>query len=350
MKGVNLMQAAVFHGPQDIKMEEIAKPVLGSEEVLIAPKVVGLCGSDYHIYSGHWKVTTPLILGHEFTGEVVEVGADVKRFKISDRVVIEPAITCGKCFYCNSIDTNNYFCEDRPTVGFTQHGAFAEYVKVPEKGLHRLPDTLDFEKGAFVEPLACAIRGSDRSEVKPGDNVIIIGAGPIGLLLLSLTQLRGAAKIVVTETSAARRKMALQIGATMVLNPMKEDVLKRTRELFGGIDADVVIEAVGRKETTEQSFILTRPGGRVCIVGLCPQGTPVIIPDSFEAFYLKELTIAGSSCSPKGTFERAIRLLAANRIDVAQFITHRFKLSELENALSLVIENKEPAVKVLIVS
>jgi 2-desacetyl-2-hydroxyethyl bacteriochlorophyllide A dehydrogenase len=344
------MKAAVFHGERDIRIEKVPEPVLSPDEVLVAPKVVGLCGSDYHIYSGHWKVSTPLILGHEFTGEVVEVGEEVYNFKRGDRVVIEPAITCGKCYYCNSIDTNNYFCENRPTVGFTENGAFAELVKVSERGLHRLPDNLDFEKGAFVEPFACAIRGSDRSEVKPGDNVIILGGGPIGLLLLMLTRLRGAARLVVSEPSEARREIASKIGADVVINPLEEDVREAALDIFGGREADVVIEAVGSKETTEQSFVLARPGGRVCIVGLCPQGTPVAIPDSFEAFYIKELTIAGSSCSPRGTFERAIRLLAADRINVEQFITHRFGLDDVENALSLVIENREPAVKVLITS
>lgn len=342
------MKAAVFYGKEDIRIEDVSEPKLSSNEVLVAPRSVGICGSDYHIYAGHWKVTTPLILGHEFTGEVVKTGSEVVRFKKGDRVVIEPAITCGRCFYCHSIDTNNYFCEERPTIGFTENGAFANFVKVPEKGLHHLPETLDYDRGVFVEPLACAVRGSDRSEVKPGDNVIILGAGPIGLLLLQLTQLRGAARIVVTETSAARREMASQIGADLILDPSKENIKKRAMEVFNGREADVVIEAVGVKETTEQSFVLARPGGRICIVGLCPQGTPVTIPDSFEAFYIKELTIAGSSCSPRGTFERAIRLLAANRIKVDHLITHRFGLNDVSKALSMIIEAKVPVVKVLI--
>ena len=342
------MKAAVFYGTRDIKVEDVKKPGLRSDEVLVAPRVVGICGSDFHIYTGHWKIETPLILGHEFTGEVVETGPDVRCFKPGDRVVIEPAVTCGTCYYCNGIDTNNYFCENRPTVGFTQDGAFADFVKVPEKGLHRLPENLDFEKGALVEPLACAIRGSDRSEVQPGDNVIVLGAGPIGLLLILLTRLRGAAKVVVTEPNTKRMEMASTLGADLVLDPGKEDVKARSREIFNGRDADVVIEAVGSKTTTEQSFVLTRPGGRVCIVGLCPQGTPVAIPDSFEAFYIKELTIAGSSCSPKGTFERAIRLLAADRIDVSNFITHRYGLDDLDKALTMIAGGKEPAIKVVI--
>jgi 2-desacetyl-2-hydroxyethyl bacteriochlorophyllide A dehydrogenase len=344
------MKAAVFYNTRDIRIENVQDPVIGPKDLLIAPKAVGLCGSDYHIFSGHWKVDTPLILGHEFTGQVVEAGNDIKEFKSGDRVVIEPAVTCGSCYYCNGIDTNNYFCENRPTVGFTENGAFAELVKVPEKGLHHLPDELSFEKGAFVEPLACALRGSDRSEVQPGDNVVILGAGPIGLLLLMLTRLRGAAKIVMTEKNEARKEMALELGADLVLNPDDADMKKESTALFQGREADVVIEAVGTRQTTEQAFTLARPGGRVCIVGLCPQGTSVTIPDSFEAFYLKELTIVGSSCSPRGTFERAIRLLAANRIDVNNFITHRFPLENLEKALNVGIEGNEPAVKIIITS
>jgi 2-desacetyl-2-hydroxyethyl bacteriochlorophyllide A dehydrogenase len=342
------MKAAIFYNERDIRIEDVMDPVIGPNDVLVAPQAVGLCGSDYHIYAGHWKVDTPLILGHEFTGKVVRVGGKVENFSSGDRVVVEPAVTCGNCFYCNGIDTNNYFCENRPTVGFTENGAFAELVKVPEKGLHLLPEELDFEKGAFVEPLACALRGSDRSEVQPGDNVIILGAGPIGLLLLLLTRLRGAAKIIVTEKNRARKEMAAKLGADLVIDPDDTDIGEESKKLFSGREADVVIEAVGTKNTTEQAFNLTRPGGRVCIVGLCPQGTPVSISDAFEAFYLKELTIVGSSCSPRGTFERAIRLLAADRIEVDAFITHRFPLEEVEKALLVGIEGVEPAVKIII--
>jgi 2-desacetyl-2-hydroxyethyl bacteriochlorophyllide A dehydrogenase len=342
------MKAAVFYNTRDIRIEDVPEPIIGPNDLLVEPQAVGLCGSDYHIYSGHWKVNTPIILGHEFTGKVFKAGKNVEKFKSGDRVVIEPAVTCGTCFYCNGIDTNNYFCENRPTVGFTENGAFAELVRVPEKGLHHLPGELSFEKGAFVEPLACALRGSDRSEVQPGDNVIILGAGPIGLLLLLLTRLRGAAKIMVTEKNTARKEMAIELGADLAIDPDNADIRKESMALFNGREADVVIEAVGTKVTTEQAFILARPGGRVCIVGLCPQGTGVTIPDSFEAFYLKELTIVGSSCSPRGTFERAIRLLAADRIDVNHFITHRFPLEDVEKALSLGIEGKEPAVKIII--
>jgi 2-desacetyl-2-hydroxyethyl bacteriochlorophyllide A dehydrogenase len=342
------MKAAVFHSPGDLRIEEVKKPTIGPDEVLVSPRSVGICGSDNHIYAGHWKVETPLILGHEFTGEVVVTGAEVRDFKPGDRVVVEPAITCGKCYYCNALDTNNYFCENRPTIGFTQDGAFAELVKIPEKGLHHLPDELDFERGAFVEPLACALRGSDRSKVQSGDYVVILGAGPIGLLLLMLTRLRGASRIVISETNKSRRDMAVQLGADLALDPRESDLHHVSREFFHGRDADVVIEAVGSRKTVEQAFTLTRPGGRVCIVGLCPQGTPVAIPDAFEAFYIKELTIVGSSCSPRGTFERAIRLLESQRIDVAPFITHRFSLDDTGKALALVSEGGEPAIKILI--
>jgi threonine dehydrogenase-like Zn-dependent dehydrogenase len=327
------MKAAVFHCPGDIRLEDVEKPVIGSDEVLVSPRSVGICGSDNHIFAGHWKVETPLILGHEFTGDVIESGSQVRDFKPGDRVVIEPAITCGKCYYCNSLDTNNYFCENRPTIGFTRDGAFAEYVMVPEKGLHHLPDDLDYERGAFVEPLACAVRGSDRSDVQSGDYVVILGAGPIGLLLLMLTRLRGASRIVISEINKSRRDMAKKLGSDLALNPGELDVYAASKELFHGREADVVIEAVGSRETVEQAFTLTRPGGRVCIVGLCPQGTPVTI---------------GSSCSPRGTFERAIRLLESRRIDVAPFVTHRFALDDIGQAFADIGAGDEPAVKVMI--
>ena len=133
----------------------------------MVPRAVGICGSDYHIFTGHWKIKPPLILGHEFTGEVVETGPGADRFKPGDHVVIEPAVTCGKCYYCNSIDTNNYFCEDRPTVGFTQNGAFADFVIVPEKELHSLPDNLDFEKELWSSRLHALYGGRTGLKCSP---------------------------------------------------------------------------------------------------------------------------------------------------------------------------------------
>lgn len=342
------MKAAVLHGKEDIRIEEVKKPILGPNEVLVAPRAAGICGTDYNIFTGHWKVKFPRIMGHEFTGEVAEIGSEVVDFKHGDRVVIEPDITCGKCYYCTTLGINNYLCEDHPSVGESVDGAFAEFVKVPEKTLYSLPNTIDFDTGALIEPLACAIHGSDQAEIQPGDNVIILGAGPMGLLLMMLALLRGAAKIGVIEPNKSRGEMAIQLGADFTLDSRDGDISKEVLKMFNGRGADVVIEAVGRKDATEQVFTLVRPGGRVCIVGVIPQGTPVTISDSFDIFFLKELTIVGTFGSPRGDFERSIRLLSAGRIDVEPLITHRLGLEDIGKAFSILKEGKEPSMKILI--
>jgi 2-desacetyl-2-hydroxyethyl bacteriochlorophyllide A dehydrogenase len=348
LKGGIVMKAAVLYGKKDLRIEDVKVPSLRSDEVLIAPRAVGVCGTDYHIFTGQWKVDYPRIMGHEFTGEVVETGPDVKTFKTGDRVLVEPDIMCGRCYYCTTLGVNNYLCENHPAIGDNRDGAFAEFVKVPEKILYPLPDAIDFERGALIEPMACAMHGTDQSEIKPGDNVIILGAGAMGLLLMRFARLRGAARIVISEPNIARRKNAAELGADIVLDPASDDIKAESIKAFNGRAADVVLEAVGKKESTEQAFTLSRPGGRICIVGVIPQGTPVTIHDSFNTFFIKELTIVGSNGAPKATFERSIRLLAAKKLDVEPLITHRFRLHELERAFSIIRDGKELSVKMIV--
>jgi 2-desacetyl-2-hydroxyethyl bacteriochlorophyllide A dehydrogenase len=342
------MKAAVFYGTGDIRIENLSKPNIGSSEVLVATRAAGICGTDYNIFAGHSKVDVPRIMGHEFTGEVVEIGLEVSGFKPGDRVVIEPDITCGNCYYCTTSGINNYLCENHPIVGETLDGAFAELVKVPEKILYSLPNTIDFDKGALIEPLACAIHGSDQAKVKTGDHVIILGAGPIGLLLMMVSLLRGAAKIGIIEPNKSRREIAIELGADFALDPRDGDIRKEVLKMFNGRGADVVIVAVGRKNATEQAFTLARPGGMVCIVGLITQATSVNIPDPLKTFYLNEITIVGTNGSPRGDFERSIRLLSAGRIDVEPLITHRLGLDDIGKAFSIIKEGKEPSMKILI--
>jgi len=342
------MKAAVLQGKEDIRIEDVSRPILSANEVLVAPRAVGICGTDYHIFTGHWKVDFPLILGHELTGEVVEIGSDVQLFQIGDRVVIEPDIMCGKCYYCTTLGINNYLCENHPALGQGIDGAFAEFVKVPEKVLYSLPDTIDFDTGALIEPIACAIHGTDQSNIQPGDNVIILGAGTMGLLLMMFARLRGAAKVVMSEPNKARRKMAIELGADLALNPRENNVRTKVLKVFNGRGADVVIEAAGRKDATEQAFTLARPGGRICIVGVIPQGTPVTITDSFDTFFIKELTLVGSMGCPGATFERSMRLLTTKRINVKSLITHRFGLDDIGKAFSILGEGKELAIKIII--
>jgi threonine dehydrogenase-like Zn-dependent dehydrogenase len=192
------------------------------------------------------------------------------------------------------------------------------------------------------------MHGADQSGIQPGDNVIILGAGTMGLLLMKFARLRGAARIVMSEPDMARRKNATELGADIVLDPASDNIKAESIKIFNGRAADVVLEAVGKRESTEQAFTLSRPGGRICIVGVIPQGTPVTISDPFDTFFIKELTIVGSMGCPAATYERSIRLLAAKRMDIGPLITHRFGLNEIEKAFSIMRDGKELSVKMIV--
>lgn len=335
------MKAAVLYNKRDLRVIEVKKPNLNYDEVLVACKSAGICGSDLHLYRGTWAIETPRIIGHEATGIIVEVGEKVKEWKIGDRVVIEPVVTCGKCYWCKESNINNYFCEEyyKNVVGFFGlDGVFAEYVKVPQSSLHRLPNSLSFDEGTFIEPLACALRGIDNVKIEVGDAVGIIGLGTLGLLFVQLSQISGASKIFGIEISEFKLNKAKEIGADICINPKKEDPVEIIKKETEGRGLDVVIEAVGSIPTYEQALRLVRRGGRICLFGICPQGAMKI--DVFEA-YRKELQINWVFGSPRGTFKRSANLLANRRIKVTHMITHKFPLEKISEAFNIMDQGKD---------
>ncbi|MGQ9690542.1 MAG: alcohol dehydrogenase catalytic domain-containing protein, partial [Thermoproteota archaeon] len=209
------MRAASLFGVGDLRVIDKEVPKISEYEVLIKVGACGICGTDLHFFKGEWKVNTPLVLGHEFSGTVVQVGSKVDGIKVGDHVVAEPNVLCGKCKYCR-MSEKNFFCENIQAIGVTVDGAFAEYVKAPERNVYRIPEDMSFEEAALIEPLACIIRGIDRVGISVGSNVAIVGTGPIGLLMIQVVKHYGASKVFALDIVEDRLRLAQELGATYV--------------------------------------------------------------------------------------------------------------------------------------
>ena len=338
------MKAAVLYRVRDLRLEDVMTPKIKDDEVLIRIHATGICGTDIHIYRGEWKTRMPIILGHEFSGVIAEIGRGVSNLNVDDPVVAEPNIPCGSCYFCR-MSERNYFCENLQAVGVTINGAFAEYVKIKAANVYRLPKDLSLEEAALIEPLACCIRGVDQAGIRIGDTVAIIGAGPIGLILLQLAKLAGASMLIQTDMEDARLKMARKLGADYVINITEEDPVEAIKRLTNGYGTDVAIEAVGSPKAITQAMRATRRGGRLNIFGVSPQDA-VWEVKPFE-LYDKELTITTSYRSPF-TFQRAVKIVSSRKVNLKPLISHVFRLEEIQRAFEVAEKRLEDAVKVLV--
>jgi len=344
------MKAIQYHGPGEIKVEEIDVPEIASEELLVKVEVTLTCGTDLKMYrKGHRLARPPMTMGHEFAGIVADVGNRVTTFKEGMRVVAANSAPCNACFFCRRGKPN--LCEhlEEDLIGFSASGAYAEYVRVPAKivrqNVHRIPDHVSFKEAALLEPLACVVHGNDLADIRLGDSVVIVGAGPIGLLHLQLAKHRGAGKVIVIDVSDARLESAHKLGAENTINPERENQIQKVTELTGGLGADVVIEAVGLPETWENTIRMTRKGGTALLFGGCPSGTSVSV-DTGELHY-GELTIRGAFHHTPSCVEKALSLISSSIIMTSEIITHEMPLKDVEKALQLMAEGK--AVKVAII-
>lgn len=338
------MRAAVLHGVRDIRLEEVPKPTISDDEVLIRVAATGVCGTDIHFYRGEWKVTLPLVPGHEFSGTIAELDDQMVGFEIGDRVVAEPNMVCGSCRYCRMSD-RNFFCERLTAVGVDVDGAFAEYVKTKKENVYKFPENLSFEEAALIEPLACCIRGLDNVAVKPGEDVAIVGAGPIGLLLLQLVRMAGASTVIQTDLEEERLHLAKELGADHTVDIREHDPVKTIMGLTGGYGVDAAIEAVGSPEAITQAMAATRRGGRLNIFGVSPQNA-VWNVKPFD-LYSKELTITTSYRSPL-TFQRAVKLAGSGKLNLPSLISHVFPLNEISQVFEILDKKLKKTVKVII--
>lgn len=340
------MRAACLLPEGGIEIRERPAPSPGPGQVLVAPRVVGICGSDLHYYKdgriGTWRVRRPHVLGHEFAGVVTELGEGVGGTRVGDHITVEPIVPCETCEACRRGVYN--LC---PRMRFTgsphTDGALQDRVAVPERGVHSLPEGMDSAIGALAEPTSIAVHSVRRGEVRPGETVLIIGAGPIGLLILAVARAYGAGSVHSTDLDDGRLALAADLGATSAVNVgglQPEEILERT-EPSG---ADVVFEAVGTPGTLETALRLVRPGGRVVAVGV---NTEERIPFNLLLAQSMEATVIPVYLG-RDAFPEAISLLASGRIDGAKLISHRFPLERASEAMDTALSVSSGAVKVMI--
>ena len=305
--------------------------LLHPHQVLVKVMSCGICGTDVHIFHGEEgsaAVTPPVVLGHEFSGIVTETGADVAGIKAGDHVTMDPNMYCGKCIPCRMGKKQN--CEQLFALGVNTNGGFAQYCVCPETQCFKVSDELDFDAAAMAEPLACAIHGIDNAEIKPGQLVLVIGGGPIGLIMVQLAKLAGASSVILSEPVEFRRKLGLELGADIAIDSTNEDVLQRMKELYGRNGADVVIECVGKSATAAQAIQMAGFGGRVLLFSV-PQVDATIPLPLFDV-YKKELHIVGSMINPD-THQRAVNLLNTGKVKVKELISHTYGLHQIEEAI-----------------
>ncbi|MEX1137727.1 MAG: zinc-dependent alcohol dehydrogenase family protein [Bacteroidota bacterium] len=335
------MKAALFEKPHHLTVTQKTLRSLRNDELMIGVSACGVCGTDLHIVEGSSRSTPPVILGHEYAGIITDVGHDVRNYSVGEAVAVDPNISCGTCFYCRRGEV--HLCENLRALGVDVDGGMAESCIVPTSQVYRLPKSLSPEKAAFVEPLSCVVHGIDRARIRSGDNVVVLGGGTVGLLVLQLARISGAARVIVVEPLEWKRTIAAKVGADTVLDPAKTDVAEFIHDTTR-VGADVVIECVGKADTVALALELARRGGTVELFGVCPLGAK--LPFEPNSVYFKELTIVGSYLNPH-TFDRSIALLAENKVVIDHFATQRYPLDGVHEALTSLREGK--TIKSLIV-
>lgn len=341
------MKTMRLYAPRDMRLDDAPKPEPGPGEILVRVRAVGVCGSDVHYYVdgriGSDVPSFPYILGHEFAGEVAALGPGVAGPPVGMRVAVDPAIPCQRCEVC--LDGNPNCCPDvRFPAAPPVQGVLCEWYAHPAHLCVLLPDVLDFAAGAMLEPLGVAIHALMLAKVKPADTIAVLGAGPIGLLLLQLALCSGASAVYLTEPILERRAMAEELGATAVCDPGAGDPADWLLEQTGGRGVDVVIEAAWGGEVVGQAVRMARPGGNVVLVGI-PRQDIVTFPANVAR--RKGLTIRMSR-RMKSVYPRAIALVERGLVDVRALVTHRFPLEQAAEAFELVASLQDGVVKAMI--
>jgi len=328
------------------ELREVPIPEIGKKDVLVKTSHIGVCGTDPHIHQNliSFKVNVPLILGHEFAGTIVEVGEEVTDFKVGDRVTAEThAEYCGNCVLCR---TNQYhLCRNRRGFGFQANGAFAKFVKVPSRILHRVPENVSLKEASLTEPLCVAYKSIIADDcVKPGDIAVVIGPGPIGVLCVKILQIKGVTQIIVvgTDGDEERLQLAKQYGATITLNSSVDNVSEIVKSLGDKYGADLVVDTAGSSPTLALSMDIVRPGGQITKIGWGPK--PVGF--SLDPIIQKSVTLKGHFSHTWDVWEKCLNLMSSGQVDLGPLITAELPLDQWEKSFHM-IENKT-AMKVVL--
>lgn len=317
-------------------LKEVEIPIPRKDEVLIEVKSVGICGSDLPIFKGIREVSYPLIPGHEFSGVIVETGKEVKKFKKGDRVIPGLVVFCGECTYCRQ--GLESLCDNIYEIGIHVDGAFTKYVIAPEKTLHLLYDSMTFNQGASIDPLASAYRPVKKANISSNDVVAIFGPGPIGLYALQIAKAEEAKKTIVVGAPGDKERLNLakELGADLVINTEDEDPIKKIEDYTNGEMADVIIEATGVPVVVDTCLKSLRKNGRLSLAGIFHQPANIFLGPIVR----KEFTIKGSICYTWKDFQDCIDLVSSGRVKVEPIISHELPLTEMAKALELAYNRK----------
>ena len=345
-----LNNIALLIEPKNISLQTINIPKIKENDILVKTAYCGICGTDIHIFDGNVPfVKYPIVPGHEFSGEIIKVGSRTKNdLKIGDRVAIDPNLSCkdfekNSCYYCSK-DRKN-FCLNWDAIGVTLNGAFSEYVICPSTVAYKIPENISLRAAAFMEPLACCLHGLKKVDLTIDDVVLILGCGPIGLLMISIIKATLRCKIIASEPLELRRKTAKNLGADIIINPeevsTRDVVLSETSEK----GVDVAIECVGSAYTAQEAITSLNRGGRALIFGVANPMSKIEL--DIHKLYQNEISVFGSFTNPYENKD-ALELLAKKELSLGSIVSHEFSLDELERAIQTIKTNSGDVNKVMI--
>ena len=343
------MKAAWFYGPGDIRILETERPGCPPGGALVQLDGSLICGTDVKIYKGgHPRITTPQIIGHESCGRIVELKDSTSDLKVGDRVTVQTSLPCGKCELCQQGLFN--LCQTIEAISWGYPGTFAEFVAIPAKAmalgnLVKVPDSLSDEVACLAEPLACCINGQELLKIVPGESVLIVGAGPIGILQAELARMSGAGRIILAQRSETRMAMARRFEYSDYIDTSKNDLVAEVKRLTGGKGVNVAIVTAPVKEAMEQALETLATRGRLSLFSSLPVGASGITLDS-RIIHYKEVSVYGASSSTARQLQKALDLLATRAMRTDQMVTHRLPLLQFEQGLQLAKSGK--ALKVYI--
>ena len=337
------MKVAMYYNNKDVRIEEMPKPKISSDELLVKAMACGICGSD--VMEWYRIKKAPIVLGHEMTGEIVEIGKNVKKFKVGDRVFVSHHVPCNECHYC--FNDHHTACETLHKTNFYP-GGFSEYIRIPklnvETGVYLLPKEVSYEDGTFIEPLACVLRGQRLAKIGKNQTVLVLGSGISGLLHIQMSKLNNAAKIIATDINDYRIKMAKKFGADFVINA-NEDVPNKVKELNENRLTDRVIVCAGSLSAANQALKYVDKGGTILFFAVPEPGKDLTIP--INDFWRNEITIMTSYGAAPRDLKESLEIIRQKKINVHDMITHKLSLAEIGKGFQIVADAKE-SMKVII--
>jgi L-iditol 2-dehydrogenase len=332
------MKAVVYYAPKDIRVEMVPVPACGDDEIRVKVDACAVCGTDLKAYlAGNPRIKPPMVVGHEFTGLIETVGVQVKGFKCNERIVMATSVSCGRCYYCRKDRPN--LCAGSAPMGYVYPGAMAEFITIPARALEndhviKVPEGMRSEHAALAEPVSCAVNCAENCNIGPGDTVVVVGAGPMGIINACVAAEFGAGKIIIAEINEVRLRQAGTFGFDLIVNSAQEDLTRIVKDETDGIGADVVIIAAPATEPQEQGIDFVRKHGTVCLFASLPAGKSMLSLDS-RIIHYGEIRFIGTSDSTPRQVTKAVELLSAGSIPADKLASHILGLDDIFNAYEL---------------